>query len=218
MTHYIEAFPPQTRNYSPRLRVEPTIDPTAQIFDSHLGSWSEIGPRVVVSESRIGDYTYASNDTQIAYSEIGKFGSIAAHVRINPVNHPMQRVTQHHCTYRRVAYGFDTVDDTEIFAWRRAARCVIGPDVWIGHGAIIMPGVTIGTGAVVGSGAVVTKDVEPYMIVVGVPARPVRPRFDAETVAQLLAIAWWDWDHATLAERFHDLLDMATFLQKYAKT
>jgi hypothetical protein len=92
----------------------------------------------------------------------------------------------------------------------------VGHDVWIGHGAVIMPGVTIGTGAVVGAGAVVTKDVPPYTIVVGVPARPLRMRFPQEVADQLLAIAWWDWDRATLEARFTELNDPGTFLQKYA--
>jgi phosphonate metabolism protein (transferase hexapeptide repeat family) len=216
MGHYIRSFPPTARPYNPQLGEAPAIDPSARIFDSTVGAWTEIGPRSVISESSFDDYSYAASDVQIAYAEVGRFCSLAADVRINPVNHPLDRVTQHHCTYRRIAYGFDTVDDAAIFAWRRAARCVIGHDVWIGHGAIIMPGVTVGTGAVVGSGAVVTRDVEPYTVVVGTPARPIRQRFDKRTAAQLLEIAWWNWDHETLQARFADLLDVPGFLAKYA--
>ncbi|NTU84381.1 MAG: acetyltransferase [Chloroflexales bacterium] len=215
MGHFIHAFPPDARPYHPQLGEEPAIDPSAQVFDCDLGAWTEIGPRSHLSETTFGDYSYAANDVQIANAEVGKFCSIAAGVRINPVNHPMERVTQHHCTYRRVAYGFDTVDDAEIFAWRRAARCVIGHDVWVGHGAIILPGVHVGIGAVVGSGAVVTRDVEPYTVVIGVPARPIRQRFDKHTATRLIEIAWWDWDHMTLKQRFADLMDVPTFLEKY---
>jgi phosphonate metabolism protein (transferase hexapeptide repeat family) len=136
-------------------------------------------------------------------------------VRINPGNHPMDRVTQHHMTYRRVEYGFADTDDEAFFEWRRARKCVIGHDVWIGHAAIVMPGVSIGTGAVIGSGAVVTKDVPAYTIAVGVPARPIRKRFSDDVIEALQRIAWWNWDRATLEERFAELNDVNAFVAKY---
>jgi hypothetical protein len=82
----------------------------------------------------------------------------------------------------------------------------------------VIAGKKIGTGAVIGSGAVVTKDIPPYAIAVGVPARVVKYRFPPEVIEQLLAIAWWEWDRATLVERFKDLLDMDAFLKKYGTT
>jgi phosphonate metabolism protein (transferase hexapeptide repeat family) len=211
----ITNFPPASLAKRPRLTEQPTIHPTAQIHQCQIGSWTEIGPGTVMAESTFDDYSYAFGDVSIIYAEVGKFCSIASHVRINPGNHPMDRVTQHHCTYRRAQYGFDDLDDTAFFDWRRVNSCTIGHDVWIGHAAIIMPGVEVGTGAVIGAGAVVTKSVAPYEIVVGVPARPLRKRFDDETIARLLAIAWWEWDRATLEARFHHLLDISTFLEKY---
>jgi phosphonate metabolism protein (transferase hexapeptide repeat family) len=152
------------------------------------------------------------------YTEVGKFCSIASHVRINPGNHPMERVTQHHMTYRRREYGFSDHDDAAFFEWRRAHKCFIGHDGWIGHAATIMPGVVIGTGAVIGSGAVVTKDVEPYTIAVGIPARPMRKRFSSSVIDRLLAIAWWNWDRAKLEACFDDLLDINTFIEKHNGT
>ncbi|MFN8562280.1 MAG: hypothetical protein U0703_11820 [Anaerolineae bacterium] len=79
---------------------------------------------------------YAAGDVSIIYADVGKFCSIASHVRINPGNHPMERVTQHHMTYRRRQFGFGE-DDHAFFDWRRAHRCSIGHDVWLGHGAIV---------------------------------------------------------------------------------
>ena len=128
----------------------------------------------------------------------------------------MGRVTQHHMTYRRVRYGLGEQDDTAFFGWRRADAVEIGHDVWIGHGATVVAGVKIATGAVVGAGAVVTHDVAPYEIVVGVPARPIRKRFGDEIITLLLEVAWWEWDRRTLEQRFSDLLDLDTFLAKYA--
>jgi phosphonate metabolism protein (transferase hexapeptide repeat family) len=201
-----------------QLGEEPTIHEDCIIVDSEIGAWTEIGRRTMMIESSFGDYSYTAGDVDLIYTEVGKFCSIASHVRINPGNHPMHRVTQHHMTYRRKAFGLGESDDAEFFEWRRAHKCVIGHDVWIGHGAIIMPGVQVGTGAVIGAGAVVTKAVEPYQIVVGVPARPIRKRFPDTVIAQLLQIAWWDWDRSTLEARFDDLLDLDGFIQKYGQT
>jgi len=211
---YIPMHPPRSDESEKRLSETPYLHANVQIKDSHLGAYTELFPNCTLVESTFGDYSYAAGDVDMIYTDVGKFCSIASHVRINPGNHPTWRVTQHHMTYRRKMYGFGD-DDAEVFAWRRENRVTIGHDVWIGHGALVMPGVTVGTGAVIGSSAVVTKDVAPYEVVVGVPAKPVRKRFNAEQIEQLLEIAWWDWDHATLKARFDDLLDMDVFLEKY---
>lgn len=198
-----------------QLGEEPHIHESSRVRDSSIGPWTAIGPGCSISESTFGDYSYTAGDVSIIYADIGKFCSIASHVRINPGNHPMQRVTQHHMTYRRASYGFAETDDEEFFAWRRADRVTLGHDVWIGHGAIILPGVSVGIGAVVAAGAVVSKDVPPYTIIGGVPARPIRERFPPDVAQQLQRIAWWDWPRETLEERFAELSNLDLFLEKY---
>jgi phosphonate metabolism protein (transferase hexapeptide repeat family) len=199
------------------LSEQPTIHETSKVHSCNLGSWTEIGPNSILEETSLGDYSYTDGDNRIIYAEIGKFCSIASQVRINPGNHPSWRVTQHHMTYRRVQYGLSSQDDHEFFQWRREHKVKIGHDVWIGHGAIVMPGVSIGTGAIIGAGAVVTKDVPPYTVAVGVPAKPIKQRFSPEIVERLLEIEWWNWDRQTLEERFEELNDLTTFLENVGK-
>jgi phosphonate metabolism protein (transferase hexapeptide repeat family) len=200
-----------------KLSLRPLIDATAAVTQSTLGAYTEVGARTKLLEVEMGDYSYVVNDSDIAYARIGKFTSIAAMTRINPGNHPMQRASQAHFTYRASAYFDGATDEAEFFAWRRRHRVSIGHDVWIGHGAIVLPGRMIGTGAVVGAGSVVTRDVPDYAIVVGNPARVVRPRFAGKIVDRMLALAWWDWPHAAVQTALADFraLSAEEFLEKY---
>ncbi len=202
---------------SKKLGLEPLIDPTAKVHLATLGRYTEIGARTSFAESSMGDYSYVVNDADVIYATIGKFCSIAAHTRINPGNHPMQRASQSHFTYRASAYFDDAQDDAGFFAWRRSTPVTIGHDVWIGHGAIILPGRAIGTGAVVAGGAVVTKDVPDYTIVAGNPARIIRRRFPEAIAERLQALAWWDWEHAALRAALADFraLSVEVFLERY---
>lgn len=199
------------------LSVQPFIDPTATLRDSHAGAYCEIGARTTLLEVTLGDYSYVVNDSQIAYATIGKFCSIAAMTRINPGNHPMHRASQAHFSYRASAYFPGESDEQEFFAWRRSHHVTFGHDVWIGHGAIVLPGRSIGTGAIVAAGAIVTKDVPPYTIVGGNPAKPIRRRFPEKIAEQLMELAWWDWSHDQLRTALPDFrkLPVEAFVEKY---
>jgi phosphonate metabolism protein (transferase hexapeptide repeat family) len=200
-----------------QLSTEPTIDPTASVRESRLGAYTEVGARTILLEVSMDDYSYVVNDAQITCTTIGKFCSIAAMTRINPGNHPMHRATQAHFTYRASAYFEGESDDAEFFAWRRSHHIEIGHDVWIGHGAIVLPGRNIGTGAVIAAGAIVTKEVAPYTIVAGNPARVIKRRFPEAIAGRLMELQWWDWDHETLRRTLPDFrkLSVEAFLEKY---
>ncbi|MEW6642239.1 MAG: chloramphenicol acetyltransferase [Pseudomonadota bacterium] len=195
----------------------PLVAPTASVRDCTLGKYCEVGARTQLLEVAMGDYSYVVNDSQITFTTIGKFCSIAAMTRINPGNHPMHRATQSHFTYRSSAYFPGEGDDADFFDWRRDHHVEINHDVWIGHGAIVLPGRQIGVGAVIAAGAIVTKDVAAYTIVAGNPARPVRRRFTEATAERLLALQWWDWEHEALRVALPDFRHLAIedFLDKY---
>ncbi len=197
---------------------EPLVHENCRLHNSELGAYTEIGILNYMENVRLGDFSYTGEYCIIQNSEIGKFANIAAMVRIGPTEHPMDRPTLHHFTYRRMKYGLAATDDEEFFHWRAEQKIYIGHDTWIGHGALIMPGVKIGSGAVVGAGAVVTKDVEPYTIVVGVAAKAIKRRFAEDTVRKLLDIKWWDWSYEIIKERLDDFyLPIHEFTDKYEK-
>lgn len=200
-----------------KLSETPLVHPTARVNDSPLGKYTEVGAGCSVSHSSLGDYSYCVENTQIAYATIGKFSNIAAHVRIYASMHPHQRASLHHFSYRSSWYFEDAEDDEAFFDWRASTPIEIGHDTWIGHGVIVMPGVKIGTGAIIGSGAVVTKDVADFAIAVGVPAKTIRQRFPDAIAARLMALGWWNWEHARLRSALDDFrgLEIEAFLEKY---
>jgi phosphonate metabolism protein (transferase hexapeptide repeat family) len=178
---------------------EPRIHASATLRDVTLGRFTEVMERVSLADCVLGDYSYVERHAQAIYCEIGKFCAIASDVRLNALNHPVERASQHKFTYRPNEYFTGAKLDRDFRDLRRGQLVTLGHDVWIGHGATVLPGVRIGHGAVVAAGAVATRDVPAYAIVAGVPARFVKWRFEPDLAERMIRLAWWDWDHDRLA-------------------
>lgn len=198
---------------------EPRIHSTAKLQGVKLGRFADIGERVILRDVTVGDFTYFERNGEGIYADIGRFCSIASNVRINALEHPMERLTTHKVSYRPNEYFRYQGLDSEFRSRRQAKRVSIGHDVWIGHGAVIMPGISVGHGAVIGANAVVTRNVEPYMIVGGSPARVIRARFAPEIVTRLLVLNWWDWSADRVYDAIADIqgLSITDFLDKWEK-
>ena len=180
----------------------------AQIgFRSIVRKGAEVGRDVT-----LGDFSYISGPrTFVEAARIGRFCSIARQTIIGVSGKDMTRVTTHDFISSPTYGGLTTT----IRIPDQKPPTIIGNDVWIGIGAVIMRGVTIGDGAVIGANAIVTRDVPPYAVVGGNPAKHIRDRFPPEQIAALLRIRWWDWSPELLTERVPDFFDMAAFIERY---
>lgn len=142
-------------------------------------------------------YHYPVNHDKLV---IGKFCSLACGVRFlfNSANHNINSLSTYTFPIFYEEWGLDSKDVTD--SWTNKGDIIIGNDVWIGYEAVIMAGVKVGDGAIIGTRALVTKDVPPYTIVGGVPAKPIRKRFSDEVISSLLEIEWWDWSYERIAK------------------
>ena len=193
------------------------MHPSAILRNAKLGRFTEINERVAFADSALGDYSYVERHAEVIYASIGKFCAIASNVRVNALEHPIERVSQHKITYRPNEYFLDAKLDQDFRDKRRSQVVEIGHDVWVGHGAVIMPGIRIGYGAVIAASAVVTRDVAPYAIVAGVPAKFLRWRFEDKISERIISLGWWHWDHDKLAASVADMrvLSIEAFLEKW---
>lgn len=148
-------------------------------------------------------YHYSINKDKLI---IGKYCSIAccAKFMFTSGNHNMFSFSTYPFPIFADEWDLDWKDITK--AWDNKGNIVIGNDVWIGYESIIMQGVHIGDGAIIGTRAVVTKDIEPYTIVGGIPAKPIKKRFDEETIKKLLEIKWWNWDDAKVKQNIENII------------
>lgn len=142
-------------------------------------------------------YHYPINHDRLI---IGKFCSIACGAKflLNSANHTMNSLSTYPFPLFFEEWGIDKKNVAD--SWDNKGDIVIGNDVWIGYEAVILAGVTVGDGAIIGTRAVVTKDVPPYTIVGGIPAKPIRKRFSEDVIARLLELKWWDWSKERIAQ------------------
>lgn len=163
-----------------------------------------INRRSYINDSFIGKYTYTGINTTINFSKIGRFCSIARNVDIGGFDHNYHKITtMPHFRFEQMMNEGRICKYDEFTGY-----CKIGNDVWIAAGAQILHKVTIGDGAVVGAGAIVTKDVPPYSIVVGVPAKVIGYRCSPELIDRLLAIKWWNFPEEVLHKYMNKFIDM----------
>lgn len=181
--------------------------------DVQYGSHVVLCHHAAIHGVAIGSNAYVGSHTHVQYATIGSFVSIGPDVRIGLGRHPVDMVSTYPSFYAsRASTVVHLVNNPKV---QEYARVTIGSDVWIGARAMIVDGVHVGHGAVVAAGAVVTKDVEPYAIAGGVPARVLRYRFPPDVISSLLEIEWWSWPYHRIQERAADFADVPRFIEKY---
>ena len=171
---------------------------TAIVMCSELDRTSAIRNHCRVYASSVGRYTYIARNTLVQNAKIGNFCSISEGCNIGMPSHPTWMLSTSPVflagsNYLHVNFANTEYDD--------CPQTIIENDVWIGAGASIKSGIQVGNGAIIAAGAVVVKDVPPYAIVGGVPAKVIRNRFDPTTAKRLLDLEWWNWSEADLAKR-----------------
>lgn len=180
----------------------------ARIENSQFGRNVDLQRFSMIYNSQMGDYSYVGRNFTCWHAKIGKFCSISWNVGIGGANHDYNRISQHAFLY---ANQFGMLDIGQQPGYDRfTTDCVIGNDVWIGCNAVICRDVHIGDGAVIGAGSVVTKDVEPYTIVAGVPAKVIKRRCSSELAKRLCATKWWDLDPAIIKDHFAQFNELIT--------
>lgn len=180
------------------------------VFNSSIHKTAKINSGATIVNSTIGRYSYTCYDDEIVNCEIGQFCSISDEVVIGGAEHPMNWVSTSP-VFQNVKHSGPNKKFSE-FDFEGIKKTVIGNDVWIGRRAIIKAGVKVGDGAVVGSGSMVTKDIPPYAIAGGVPAKILKYRFDEETITELLQSEWWNMPDEVIGKYAHLIKEPIAFI------
>ena len=176
---------------------KPKISYKCSIKDVEFGKYTNVAHHAQIADSKIGKRTSVGRYAKVREAEIGKYCSISWDVTIGAVSHPSERITSHAFTYRE-QFG---ICEKDIMIPQK--KTIIGNDVWIGCNSVILSGVKVGDGAIIGAGAVVTKDVEPYSVVAGVPAHVIKYRFERNIIKKLEQMKWWDLSDEVIRQNQH---------------
>ena len=182
------------------------------IINSKIHKDSKVESGSYLSNTVINRFSYCGYDCTLINVCLGAFCSIASNVKIGLSNHPINWVSTSPTFYkgrdsiskRLASLSYDSIHK----------GVIIGNDVWIGENVIILDGVKIGDGAIIGAGSIVTKDIGPYEIVAGSPARLIKKRFDEKTIEKLIAIKWWDFEESKLKQLSNLFDDVDRFIKK----
>jgi len=191
-----------------------TIGRFSKLTNVEIGNYVFIGESTSLKNTSIGNHSYVSSNSRVINADIGKFCSIASFVTIGLGKHPTNYISTHPALYSNNK-GFLTFSKDEIYKEYEPIK--IENDVWIGSNCLIMDGVKIHNGAIVASGAVVTKDVLPYEIVGGVPAKHIRYRFDENIVNKLQEFRWWDKEIEWFEQNYRFFINPPQFIEKFIK-
>lgn len=180
--------------------------------NTRFGKYNWLTHDVIIQNSTLGDFTYVSNNSVILEAEIGKFCSIGPNVRIAPGKHPTHKiVSTHPAIYSNPSYCLKNFSIIDRHNPNRKVK--IGNDVWICANVVVADGVTVGDGAIIAANSVVTKDVQPYSIVSGVPASHVRFRFEKDEIDFLMKSKWWEKDLLWLETNASYLWDIEDYVK-----
>ena len=193
------------------------------VINSFFEGMNRIAAGAKLINCSCGCFTYIGNDSDLSYTKIGRFCSISRNVIVCRGNHPLHYITTHPsfyydtskqigCTIHKGAPLYDNIyryPENE-----NKYQVIIGNDVWIGSHVLILGGVVVGDGSVIAAGSVVTKDVEPYSIVGGNPARLIRKRFSSDVVEKLLEMKWWEKPIEEIMANYTDYQDIDVFFKK----
>jgi len=192
----------------------------SNVHTCELEGKHEFGRNTDIYACSIGLGTYIAHNSIFKYTKVGRFCSIGEYVRTYLGVHPVSKfVSAHPLFYSSQNIVGETFTDKNLFpehVFINEKNVVeIGNDVWIGNNVMIMDGLRIGDGAVIAAGSIVTKDVAPYSVVAGTPARHSKFRFTEDQINFLLEFKWWEKDFEWIKENFKDFSDIETFMNRY---